>query len=438
MKYMRTVGLLGPFLAALLGIPTTAHAKFVEFVELKDGVHRHINVWPNIRTAFVFPERVMYFEMGNLEEYDKHITPDWRWISVQPIPRASRTNINFGVPSARGTLTLTADPSHEPVHMVIFTLPKYSGFDALPECTAPLPPPPAESTGSDLDQVLLTATGEGETVLPPISARFESGAHIVALQTGPIIVSKTRLSFRYDLTNDGDYPYPLTGLALFDRRRQGQRLRRLLPAQLPSELKAGKTLSGVIVANNPEILRKGFILELLTKPGVVPATLEWGMAPKPSIPPRNLHKLAIGAQALFGAMRLDNSAGETQWTTLTGAGARASYNALKWLSIEGAVGYIATGHADFDTGRERLTGGRVQANALIHFGEKIVPYLRAGAGVVAGSQSGDDGDSVFRFEGVSRGGQSDRARGGQSDPVIMTNRVRAPSANGVARSGRPK
>ena len=39
---------------------------------------------------------------------------------------------------------------------------------------------------------------------------------------------------------------------------------------------------------------------------------------------------------------------------------------------------------------------------------------------------------------VSTGGQTDRAWGGQTDPVIMTIKVAVPSTNRGAQSGRPK
>ncbi len=415
MKTLRILLATATSLAITVGTAAPAQANLVEFIELRDGVHRQICLHPSVRTGFNFPERILHYSLGITSEYDHE--PDrnaWKWVEIQPAPHASATNVNFETVSAWVVVSVALTcPQKEATRMVIFYEPGHPALESIPEPPWIKSEPNTETPNIETrnietrngDEILLEAKLREKAVLDPVNARFQSQAHTILLETSAISISDIRMCFGYQITNDGKHPYPLDGLALRDHLRSGQYMLRQYPGELPKTLKPGQTITGVIVADSPEHLRQGFALELLTGPGVVPAILPWeGFSPKPPRPPRHLHKLAIGAQALTGAIRLNNDAGENKWARVSGVGVRTAYGVYRHLSVEGAVDYIATGEAAFDAGAAHLTGGRAQANALLHFGDKIVPYFRLGVGVIAGSQSTDNGDSVFRFEVVGNVG----------------------------------
>ncbi len=240
---------------------------------------------------------------------------------------------------------------------------------------------------------VLAIKQDEKDVLPPVITNFQSEGYHIELRTGWQSVSREYLSFNSRLINHTGRAFPLAGMVL---RAPNSTEDYLVDARtdheygaLPKELGPHEEIRVTVVARSPEHLSHGWVLQLT---GAIPAALRWDEDPPPKPPPpRSVGKLAIGAQLLGGTVRLANSAGESDWTSLQGVGARASYAPLKWLSVEGAIDYLKTGEAAMAS----ASGGRAQLNALLQFGDKIVPYARVGGGVVLASV--DEGDtSDFR------------------------------------------
>lgn len=378
----------------LLAVPTNALAGSIEFVELKDGTERQLTLSSAFRTTFFFPEQVVHFAIGNKKDYELDIDPQWKRFDIQPKPRAAATNANFETGTARLSFTIGLGPTAPDDAVPCVT----RAVIVLPPGTKLEEPPPNDLCAEDLStetMALLFGKLSEQEILDPVTAYFRSAAHQLEFRTGSRSVGDLGMWFAFEVRNVGNTPYPTTGLAVGDGASNTDHLIASMLAthtgKLPPLLAPGESVRGAILASHPAQLRKGFVVQLLSSPGVVQAAFRWSdkPPPPPPPPPPSVGKLGIGVQFIGGAARLEDDNGVDDWTSLRGVGARMTYGAHKYVSLQGDAAVFYTGDATLGLQTAQGTGGRLGAYVMAQSGTNIVPFLRAGAGVLAFRQKND-------------------------------------------------
>ncbi|MCG8422691.1 MAG: porin family protein [Proteobacteria bacterium] len=369
-------------------------------MELKNSIHR-LAMHPGYRTTLFFPERVVHLALGNKTAYLLTIDNQWRRFDLQPKPGAPATNINFETASAKLTFDLAPlqEIGDQCITRLVIVLPPGVEAEELPK--SDLCP---EQFGSPELALLRVKLSEVD-VHPPVTASFESNAHKLELQTGYWTISRVAAAFAFEITNGGEHAYPTTGLAMGDgATNQDYLLAWLLDTKagkMPKALAPGETLRGAIVASHPAHLRKGFVLQLLSNPGVVSAAFKWNEEKEES---PNEGRASIQAQAVTGFINIQNAANnptDSDYTTLWGIGGRALYGFSKALSLEGTILVSFTDQAVFeDSSTAEATAGRALLGGVFHIGEKTVPYLRAGIGFRLGRYMMSASKDEWRSSGL--------------------------------------
>ena len=167
--------------------------------------------------------------------------------------------------------------------------------------------------------------------------------------------------------------------------------------RLPKALEPGETLRGAIVASHPARLCRGFVLQLLSNPSVVSAAFKWAEKRPP-----NQGRLAVQVGAIYGAVQLETRVEptHTDFTSITGIGARAVYGFSDNFSVVGTLAVLSTGEAEFEGGTTiEATIVRAFVGDGIQFGETYVPYVPVGiGGRISDYDSEDDSNSGIRVD----------------------------------------
>lgn len=402
---------------AIIALEGQAEAIRTLKLPLMDGMTCNISVHTGFQMVIYLPEPANHVNAGDKTKYTINVENRGMRYLVQPKGWPPPTNINLRTASATLSLHFSmTDSSAEAITVIQFTPP--DEWDNPKEVVRERCGKPTDQ--NYLDLALMTARREEVGFVPGFTERFVADGHDLTLTTGPLNHSLSRLSFRFTLHSDGTRDYPIQGLSIRDGETDYQYLRcwRLAlirdgetgrntratcgeALEQPVVLRPGERLEGELTAERPEQLDSAFVFQVHTRPGVVPAVFRWSdKPPKPERVPHNLHKLALSVQSVGGALQLNGVDGAKDWTDTVGLGVRATYTALPWLSVTGIVDALRSGDAMLDGTATSVAGGRFQAQLMAHFGERFVPYFRAGVGVFAGSMSSNAGSSEFRFGGI--------------------------------------
>lgn len=367
---------------------------------LEDGLACDVVLYPPYRTNIYLPEPAISATAGNTAKYDVKVRDKGMRVEVQPLGSAPPTNLTIETVSARVTHGISMTSSaKEGVSVIRYVFPSKWQGDIPAFCEI------ANATKHNaLDQILLDARRDEVAVAPGVRLDYQHEGYLLTLETGHLTRGYTSLSFNFVIKNKGKRRYPIVGFGMGDGLTLTQYLRDwrvdTQTGELPRWLEPGQTLSGQIVAGDPDKLSERFVLQLFTDPGIQPAAFRWNHPPE-SFPARNARKISLGLHAVGGMVRLDNMDAE-DWTRVLGVGVRASYTPFVWLSVEGIADALSSSNAALAGTDTSLSGARVQMSGLLHFGKTIVPFVRGGFGVFAGNRS-VNGESEFRsgFVGVA-------------------------------------
>ena len=362
---------------------------------------------PSKRTRWVLIDPAVNYEFGKKSDFDHEPDPRHRlWVSIQPLVGAKSTSLTIETDTHQTFWLHMVDDPSQAVSMVII-------LKTDPETGEPIPDDRCkkrESAPADGNSNLTVAlAGEHFDTHPPKSARFESGGYIMEGRITEQHRLGDTLTCRYRVINEG-LPYaakeaqilplnsdePLDAIVTIDGK------------SFPLLLGHENALTGVIhVRSDASQLARGFKLRFLPDGIGIPAVMGFDEEPE------NVGRLSIQAQGLGGTIILKNSANpsQTDFTTMLGAGARVLYGVTKHTSVDVAVSALSTQEAKFDDlSTADATVFRVLTGGVLQFGEKTVPYLRAGIGahVTSYTHSMDDdsklsgGILVYGGVGVDR------------------------------------
>ena len=186
------------------------------------------------------------------------------------------------------------------------------------------------------------------------------------------------------------YPVlPIETLRLLDARSQNEHTRFIQfkfpeasrPSDAQIELAQGQAVEVNLSADSLEHLGHAAYLQVVSTGGIVLATERIFLDPPP---PENKGRISIQAQAVGGAVGLQNEAADTEFTLLSGLGARASYGLLDYLTFEGTLSYVTSNEATFpDSSTAELASARLLGGLLVHTAGKYKAFARLGVGVRA-------------------------------------------------------
>ena len=351
-----------------------------------DGLKATVAVNPAFMTTWHFREQLIGVVLGNKAEYPYQFDDTRKRVSIQPVSRATATNMTAETDSARMAFRLVPSAPDKAIDLVLLIDP--NSKNKPPQCEKP---PSKPKQAGDQNHPFLDAKLSEKEVLDPVTASFQSDAHHLELRTGPRSIGNDRIWFNFVVRNVGEQAFPTTGLALGDGKTNTEYLIdwKVEGGELPGELAPGQALRAALLASNPEVLRKGFVLQLLSNRSVVAAAFNWDDKPPPQ--PANKERIAIRAQLVGGALQLDDGIGinENEWTTEFGAGARVSYGISQNLTLEGDLAILKSGTASFGTVtwdeatgvlERNTTTARVLVGAVLHAGESYVPFVRLALG----------------------------------------------------------
>ena len=353
-------------------------------LEYADGATATIPMHPKYRTTWHFPERVGLVSVANKVEYRPVFEdPQQRKrVSIQPLPGSSGTNMTAEILGARMAFRLIAAEPEQAVDLVLILPPGSKPGDNTPAGKHCPKKPKADPNSPFLDAKL-----EEEEVLSPVTARFRSNAHELELRTGQRSLGQRGQWFNFIIHNTGQQTYPAMGLTMGDGKSNANcpLSWRIEGPSLPVDLQPGQSLRGALMAGSACQLRNGFVLQVPSTPGVVPAAFRW------EDEPANKERITIRAQAIGGVLQLDDGIGEskTDWTTEAGLGVRVAYGLSKNLSLEGDIAFLRSGTAELGTVTwDDVTGDlerdtttvRVLGGLVLQGGDTYVPFVRLALG----------------------------------------------------------
>ena len=337
----------------------------------------------NVHTAIRALEPIKDFAIASGDEYEAKRSPnDSKVLRVQPrVANPDFTTLQFLSGGQWFTLELRRARGVKPVSDLIFV----RSEDDIPELEVTSVDHPSTRTPV---QDLLAFIAEGDASAPAVLHWREKG-HRIEVRIGAMRWGAEHLTFRFELHNKGDYPYPITALFIADASGNKHEV-----ALFPRELASGESLLqprgklvGALRVSNAVALRAGWSMKIRSSAGVPSATVRWddkthGWTTRGPIQER----LVVAVHAAGGATKLDDGIGVARnvWTTSQTLGARVLYGAMKHVSIEGNLDVTRTGSAVFEdstwgaeqgTLETHETAGRVMVGALLHTAGKRLDSL---------------------------------------------------------------
>lgn len=365
---------------------TATRIKYVAIETLQGAVE--VDLSTSVSTAIQLLAPHHDWRLGNGRDYRVEGSPhDPKALFVQP-KVASPTFTVLRILSGTRWFTLELRMADEvsPISDLIFVpteddIPDYADSDGTVIVSSPL-------------GYLATVADETEAT-PPVQMRWSDHGHHLTASLGTMRWTSEHVTFRFELKNHGDYPYPISKLTITDSQGNVHKAVMFPRALISGDylLAPGQTLVGAVRVSEAAALRSGLQMNLASSPAVPAALFQWeGSRRWPKRGP--LQKwLAVSVQAAGGAAKLDDGIGLARgaWTTSQCLGARVLYGPKKHISIEGNLdacraSAVTFEDANWDTDTGDLetdaTAGRIMVGGLLHTaGERWVPYLRAALGV---------------------------------------------------------
>lgn len=356
-------------------------------------------------TAIRALESIEDWSLGSGADYRvKRSHADRRVIRIQPkVAKPATTTFQFLAGGQWFTIELRrAHYGNKPISDLIF-VPTEEDIPTEDPPTASLP-----STRTPVQDYLSFVANEA-IVTRPVQLSWRERGHSIQVAVGAMRWSEDYLIFRFQMHNQGSYPYPIASLTMTDLH-DAEHETILFPRTLDAgeyHLESGGNLVGALRISKAAALRAGWKMHLQSSPAVPAASVIWRASDEFSSRRGPIEdRLVVSVHAAGGAANLDDGIGLARkaWTSSQVVGARVLYGVMKHVSVEGALDFSRTSSAVFNDvtwGTEQgnleayETSGRLQIGGLLHTaGKRWIPYARLGLGVQLSRHSAGMGTRV--------------------------------------------
>lgn len=388
---------------AIVVWPTDSNANLIDDeIDLYDGLITKINLYHRYRTTLHFPSPPIQADLGDSENYTARRSLDGLRMTIDVNPMSMPTNLNLTFPGLRATVILqVVDSDDQAKPMYRFRDPRTSGKKSGTAQNSS-----QQSQGRWASQVIRIQT--------PAPRVWRGPGHTLELRPGVIQHTKDATLMPCVVGNIGDYPYPVTKLEVLDH------LDRVVPSEVvqhswmgavadEQEIAPGETASFVFRIPQPSRIKKGWAVRVASTPAIESAEFEWTVNRGPPEPGILQDRVSIAFRMLGGTMKLDDGTGLgpalRAWTQLLGAGVLVSYGTGRHTNLEVSADFVRTGDARIGDSMIHATGGRLHFGGRLHTGKQLVPYARAGIGIMLAqhtveSMETEQTDTDFRASGL--------------------------------------
>lgn len=399
-------------MAMLSSTWASAVASSIKVVEIGEDVEVDVSTFPGHVVTIDVAEPTTLAVLGNKRDYWLEKVNSTHYLLQTKTRSAPQTNVNIDSWGGHAVIRVRAAESADDATLHIRLVHPRNDKTPLAEARDP------EHARALHHRMLAHYAMQTTTVLANDVKHWHEGSHDLELHTGYVAQGEEISVFPFTLRNRG-HDYPITRFELRDH------MGKTIPASFHSPpdsnfdsdsvLGRDKSIKGAFVLEAPVKLDQGWQLRLSTTKGVVAA--QFSHDSLPVFEPGMLElRTMVSVHGLGGASQLSAPAGwvspapgmdMSTWASVTGAGVQAYYGPSKHTAMVAGFDFIRTAQASIDMApgilETRATGGRVHLGGRLHTGEKLVPYARAGLGLMFANHTfsmGGERDSEFRVAGL--------------------------------------